>query len=369
MTDCLFLGPECASQLAHEQPVRWLREGDECIQASLAECAQELAGKPVALILPVEVVSSFLVTLPATKSRWLRQALPFAVEEMLAEDVESFHLAMGEQLPDQRYRVLAINRALLSGWLAQLDELDVQVAAIHVDADLLPLDGAQALLLDGRGLLGGDCELRMAFAPHDWPQLQALCEQPLLRADEAAPYQLLAAGRGRAINLAQGELAPRTDNLAWAIWRPVAILLGAWLVLHLGFSLFQALYYERQADHFAQSSLTLYKELFPEDRRIVNLRAQFAEHLKAGTQSSGGFISLIQAASASLAHKDSAVSVAQLDYSQSRGDLALQVKAKDFAEVEKLRQQLAESGLEVQMGSASREDDGITARVILGGAQ
>ena len=369
MTDCLFLGPESGGELADDCLVHWLREDGECLRLGLVECAEQLQGRAIVLVLPVEAVSAFLVELPTAKDRWVRQALPFAVEEMLAEDVELFHLALGKQQSDQRFRVVAVRRGLLAGWLARMRELDLEVAAVHVDADMLPLEaGGQALLLGERGLLGGNCELRMAFAAEQWAEMQGMEPQrTLLESD--APYQLLAAGRANATDLMQGEFARRSENQAWAIWRPVAMLLGLGLFLHLSFSLFQALYYERQADHFAQSSVDLYKKLFPEDRRIINLKAQFAEHLKATSQSSGGFISLMETASAAMAQDKGSVSVAQIDYSQNRGDLALQVKAADFAEVEELRQRLVDSGLAVQLGSANREEDGVTARVILGGAQ
>jgi general secretion pathway protein L len=369
MTDCLFLGPECGGELADDCQVHWLREDGECLRLGLVECADQLQGRAIVLVLPVEAVSAFLVELPTAKERWVRQALPFAVEEMLAEDVELFHLALGKQQADQRYRVVAIRRALLAGWLARLRALDLAVSAIHVDADMLPLEAdGQALLLGERGLLGGNCELRMAFAAEQWTEMQGMEPQwTLLESD--APYQLLAAGRSEATDLAQGEFARRADNQAWVIWRPAAVLLSIGLFLHLSFNLFQALYYEKQADQFAQSSLELYKKLFPEDRRIINLKAQFAEHLKAGSQSSGGFISLMETASAAMAKDKGSISVAQIDYSQNRGDLAMQVKAGDFAEVEKLRQRLVDSGLTVQLGSANREEDGVSARVILGGAR
>ena len=365
MMDCLFLGPECG-ELADDCQVHWLREDGQCLRLGLAECADQLRGKAIVLILPVEAVSAFVVELPTAKDRWVRQALPFAVEEMLAEDVELFHLALGRQQADQRYRVVAISRALLTTWLSRLRTLGLEIDAIHVDADMLPAgEGGQAVILEERGLLGGECELRMAFAGEQWPELQNMGQWSLVKAEE--PRQLLFECRQNAVDLAQGDFARRTENQAWAILRPVVALLGLGLFLNLGFMLFQALYYESQAERFAQSSLGLYKQLFPEDKRIVNLRAQLAEHLQAGAQSGGGFISLMQTASAAVAQAESSISVAQVDYSQARGDLALQVKAGDFAEVEKLRQQLNDAGLSVKMGSANREEDGVTARVILGG--
>ena len=49
-----------------------------------------------------------------------------------------------------------------------------------------------------------------------------------------------------------------------------------------------------------------------------------------------------------------------------RGDLAMQVQAADFAELEGLRERLQNSGLVVQLGSASREGSGVSARVVIG---
>ncbi|WP_346010112.1 type II secretion system protein GspL [Pseudomonas sp. WS 5013] len=368
MMDCLFLGPECG-ELADDCQVHWLREDGECLALSLRECAEQLRDKAVTLVLPIEAVSSFLVELPTAKDRWIRQALPFAVEEMLAEDVELFHLALGPQHADQRHRVVAVRRDLLAGWQARLDDLGLDIAAIHVDADMLPVGhGGQALLLGERGVLGGDSELRMAFAAEQWPVLQGV-DGPWTLIETDAPYRVLFEGRSAATNLAQAEFARRTENQAWVVWRPAVLMLGLGLFLHLGFALFQAFYYEWQAERFAQTSLALYKELFPEDKRIVNLRAQLAEHLKAGAPSSSGFLNLMEAAAVAVAQGKGSVSVAQMDYSQVRGDLALQVRAGDFAEVEKLRQKLMDAGLSVQMGSANREEDGVTARVILGGGQ
>ncbi|MFP5340399.1 MAG: type II secretion system protein GspL, partial [Gammaproteobacteria bacterium] len=46
---------------------------------------------------------------------------------------------------------------------------------------------------------------------------------------------------------------------------------------------------------------------------------------------------------------------------------ALQVQAMDFPTLETLRRRLDETGQSVQLGSASREGDGVSARVVIGG--
>ena len=85
MIDCLFMAPGghgLADSRLYWQPAqgagRWL---------DLPALSAELAGVPLALVLPGERLSACAVALPTSKARWLRQALQYAVEEQLAEDV------------------------------------------------------------------------------------------------------------------------------------------------------------------------------------------------------------------------------------------------------------------------------------------
>lgn len=365
--DCLFIPPLGGAALGSDCPVHWQMSSGEGRSLSLAECAAQLQGRPVALVLPMEMASAFVVSLPTQKARLMRQALTYTVEEMLAEDVELFHLALGAQLPDGRFPVVAIRRDRLAGWLEELEDLGIKVAAIHMDADLLPRDGEQLLVIGGRALLGGACETRLAFPVGHWSSLGTMCKPETQPRQEDEPYRSLSAGLAGAVDLAQGEFAPRRENRAWAVWRPFMALAGFAVLAFLAFNMTQAWLLERSGDAYAKSSEALYRELFPEDKRIVNLKAQFAEHLSQGNGTQGGFIALLDQASSAIGEAHSSLTVSNVDYSQTRGDLALQVRAKDFAELEKLRLRLVKAGLSVQLGSASREEGGVTARVVLGG--
>jgi len=381
MMDCLFLPPGCGSELTGTSSVYWLPSEGTGTWQTLEACAEAAQGRALALVLPAELCSALAVNLPTQKERLQRQALPYAVEELLAEDVEQLHLALGERLEDGRYRVIALRRSLLADWLQQLESLGLKVGAIYVDADLLPREGTQLLLLPDRGLLGGAGEARMAFAAEAWAGLVAHCPEPLQvyglterapagiehYAPLTDPYRLLAEGRATALNLAQGEFVVQREGSGWTPWKPLLAVAGLWLLLQFSFNLGQAWYLERQGDSYAAASRALYKELFPQDRRIVNLRAQFAEHLAAGASStSGRFLQLLEPVAGAIV-SEPALSIVQLDFSETRGDLALQVKAPDFANLERLRQRLSEAGLAVQLGSANREEGGVTARVVIGG--
>ncbi len=144
--------------------------------------------------------------------------------------------------------------------------------------------------------------------------------------------------------------------------------MGLWLVLQWGFNFAQGWYLQRQADDYAAANVALYKALFPQDNKLINLRAQFDQHLQAGASSGQNrLLGLLAQVSGALAAEGGQVQISQVDYSAARGDLAMHVQAAGFAELERLRERLQESGLAVQLGSASREGAGVSARVVIGG--
>lgn len=376
--DCLFLPAECGARLDDDSEVYWLPGEGNGAWLSLAACAAAARG-PVTLVLPAEVCSFFAVNLPTRKARWVAQALAYAVEELLAENVDELHLSHGEALEDGRRRVIAIQRQRLADWLADLRAQGLVVVAIHVDADLLPRDGAQLLFIGERGLLGGSPEARLAFLSAQWPLLAGQCAPAHARGTLAAapgpvedyqvlddPYRYLAGGRAAALNLAQSEFAVNLGGGGLRPWKPVFAVLGLVLLVQLGVNLGQAWYLQAQGDRYAEASVALYRELFPEDQRIVNLRAQFADHIGQGSASSAQFMRLLDEVAVVLA-EGVPVSIGQLDYNDASGSLALQVRAGDFAALEQLRQRLGEASQGVQMGSASRDGDGVAARVVIGG--
>ncbi|MGY4534784.1 general secretion pathway protein L [Pseudomonas sp. TE3786] len=348
-------------------------------QPLLAEALAELDG-PWRLVVPVEAITACAVQLPTQKARWLRQALPFAVEELLAEEVELFHLALGTPLADGRHRIYATRQSWLQGWLALCPA--TPPASIQIDADLLPEQGTQLCWVGERWLLGGQVATRLALAQEDWPALVAQCPLPVhaiappsqalpegieTAQREEHPYLWLASQTG-GCNLAQGDLAIREESQGLKRWRPVLGLVGLWLVLQWGFNLAQAWQLQHKSDAIAAANTALYRELFPQDSKLINLRHQLDEHLGQGA--AGGksrLLSLMELASTAVQADGGLVRVQQLDFSDIRGDLALQLQAPDFAALERLRQRLADAGLPVQLGSASREGNGVSARLVVGG--
>lgn len=374
----IFLPPEACHDLSAELPVMQVT-ADGSRAMSLAEALVDLPAH-WQLVLPVEAVTACAVQLPTQKARWMRQALPFAVEELLAEDVELMHLALGEQLADGRHRVYALRASWLRECLALFAAQPPQT--IRVDADLLPHQGSQLLWLHSRWLLGGEAPWRLALQREDWSVLAGRCPSPHIAsapAGQALPesvdevrlleeaHQWLVRQHA-GVDLAQGEFALRQSGDGWLRWRPLAGVLALCLVLQWGFNLAQGWYLQREANAYAASSEALYRELFPQDSKLINLRAQFDQHLAQSTGSDSPVLGLLAEVAAALhAEGMPQVQVNQLDYSANRADMSLQLQAPGFAELEGLRERLEAAGLSVQMGSASREAEGVSARVVIGG--
>lgn len=374
---CIFLPPAACAAVDPELLV-WRVAGADCAQV-LFEEAVPAAEQSWRLVLPVEAVTVCAVALPTTKARWLEKALPFAVEELLAEDVDLFHLTVGEALSDGRHRVYAVRRDWLAGWLALCGASAPQ--RIEVDADLLGSDGTQLLCLGERWLLGGSGEVRLAVQAEQWPQVRALCPQPwvahlaegaprLEGVDElhevAQPYAWLARHHGG--NLAQGSFARREASAGLGHWRLALALVGIWVTLQWGFNLAQGWRLQSEAEHYASANEALYRELFPDDNKLINLRAQFDQHLSESSGSGQNLLlGLLDQAARAINAEGAQVRVEQLDFNAQRGDVALNLQAQDFAALERLRERLLEGGMAVQMGSASREESGVSARLVIGG--
>ncbi|MCJ8168773.1 type II secretion system protein GspL [Atopomonas sediminilitoris] len=382
----LSLGPQAAQGLALSalDDLRWWDEQGHAGRGDWDEWQALLAEQPspVALqvLIPVESVTVLTVELPTRKQRWLQQALAYAVEEQLAEDVDALHLAIGRE-EQGKTRVLALRKTRLEGWLAELAALNAQVSSVQVDADQLAsqlvgqAEQAAWCLWQGRGLwysADGQClavtreTLHSLLAQHDaqgW-RLQGEAHADWPSATELQRPQASAV----AIELAQGDYAPPTDRTPAKRWLPVAALLGLAVLLQWSFNLGQGLYLQQQADALAEQSRAQYQTLFPQDRRIVNLEAQFREHLRQEQAPTGaGFIGQLQQVAGGLLSQGTNVRVLQVDYRRSADSLSLEVEASDFAALEALRRQLQEQGLDAQVGSASREGDNVVARVQIGG--
>jgi general secretion pathway protein L len=359
---CLFLPPWCPGELSADLTVTW-SDGRQAVSLPLAEALSTLSSGPLALVVPVEHVASCAVELPPGSAHLQRQALPFAVEPLLGEDIEAVHLVQGELLADGRHRVAAINQALLEGWLVYLRQAGVQITAINVDADLLP-SGSTALYWEvERCLLATADGERMAFAAAQVGQaLAALTTHcrvfhgpdaaPILPADRDLSWEVLdlpvhawlVRQQPQALDLAQGPFAAKPP-MSMHRWRPVAIALALVVLAQLAFDGAQLWLLNQQASGYRQVNEAIYKGLFPAETRIVNLKAQFDQHLREGASTSR--FSTLLGIVAGVMPADGALQARKVAFQTSSGQLVLELQGGDEAAYKALQQRLEAAGVKV----------------------
>ncbi|MDG2533968.1 type II secretion system protein GspL [Sphingomonas sp. HITSZ_GF] len=93
---------------------------------------------PATILVPTGQVRLLAVDLPLPSHARRVAALPFAIEDRIAEPVDSVHLALGEQLSPGRYLVGVVRHEVMARWIAQAEEAGIGHAAMVPDVLTLP---------------------------------------------------------------------------------------------------------------------------------------------------------------------------------------------------------------------------------------
>lgn len=254
-------------------------------------------GTRVRLLIPGEQVTHATARIAAKSPRLIAQALPYALEEQLAEDIEQLRIAHGPRQKDGSVQARVVRRAWLEALLERLRRHGLAPQAAYSELDLLPAptEGWVALSMGGimlaRGPQGealalepellrpllGDAPLRPIEAPRG--PLTWLHQQM----NAATPIDLL--GGGRAPGLGE-RLRP---------WRIPALLAATALLLQGGLILHETHTLHAQRAAMQAEIERLAREAAPEVKRWVNPLAQLRQQAAAGAASptGGGLLDLL----------------------------------------------------------------------------
>lgn len=375
--------------------VEWLAPDAAPRQGTLAELATTAGGAPLLLAAPGELVALTQAKLPGRNRAARLKAIPFALEDNLAEDVEELHFAAGDLLADPT-PVAVTRHTVIRGWLEACAQAGVNVQAIIPEPLLLPyedhtwsllLDGDRAVVRCGRweGFVTDQDELELLLnlalteageqPPHylqvwggEELELTGLGVEVRRNDAPAAPLAVLAAGYNPAtvIDLLQGPYGRRAQWDKWLRpWRLAAALAGAWLLLQGALQIDEYRQLKREQAQLTAAMERVYKEAAPDAQKVVNPRVQLESRLRElrGAGAAGaGFLELLYRGGQALQTLPG-VTLRSVRYKENQLDFDMEgVSLEVF---DQLKQRLGEvAGLETQVRTTKREDK-VESQIIL----
>lgn len=372
----------------------------------------ELAGSPALrepdrtiLVIPAQFCLAVDIEVPGNRVGQIRRALPFALEEYLAGDLETLHIATGPIVRGRPIRVVAIERKLLVDWLAAVRALGLNPGSAVVDSSLLAssdddivvmFDGARTLLRAGGNAVSMDAddlafalvaavegrsgEQRIELINGTLPEIAKaeLSQATTARLDfvttetDVPPLTSLALrympGLSNVNMLAGAFAPPRPHNAVWQQWQGVAALLAVWVGVALLGATARGLWADHRAQSLNDEAEALYRSYFPDDRRVVDVYRQTAARLGSSVGGGPGFVAylgeLTRAVSAAAGSE-----VRSIAFNADRSELNTELAVSGFDRLDGIKAALADSGWDVEISSAEQQGSQVYARVRMRGAQ
>lgn len=386
--------PEPAWATLNGKPAEWTHGSWERLLPLALARGQELV-----LLIPSREVLLTQTSVNTRNQRQLQQAIPFALEDSIADDLENQHIVWQTQTGTSLVDVAVIRRARLREWVDALHGHQLRALAILPDLFALPwetdtttlwqqgdniwvrtgeLSGyastrpALPLLLDNM-TTGKTAPVRLRLYSDQattWaadPRFDLINET---QAEQLLPTSLQPALKLNLLNGLQDENRAQLRQ-HWQRWRLAAGLAAVAALLGLGIYAFDSYRLQQQLDALDTQNLQLFAELFPEASNVDprGLKSRLASELaRIGSKSTdtGTDSPLPQLASFAEAMTSTGGLTVE-DIRAQTGTLTINLQAQNQQAIETLRDTLEKSlGNPVELQS-SRTADSVKATLTLGG--
>lgn len=322
---------------------------------------------------PVQQVWLTEVRVPGKRrSDWM-QALPFALEEKLAQSVEDVFIAVLQRESKGENQgltqVAVIEKQQMQSWVDELKAQGLEKAQLVVDVFKLPapnesswhyLEQADGQRLVRTGVFSG-FSADEAWA--DVLQAKAQAEEDSIVWQEISLATELKVDL-KTHGLRQAEFKPVSEvGKRTKIWATAASLLLVVFVLQLGGNEIKSQQYASQTQAVEKQTLALFKKMFPNTKRVVNIKAQTRTALSGNTQQKAqkGMVDLLLKVEP-LFNKAKQVQITEIDW--KRKQLIFKLNAQQTLELNQLEKQLSKQN-KVELNIQNMQQKSVTAQMVI----
>jgi len=372
----------------------------------LSELTQKAEHRQVQIFVPGCDVLLKSLNVPAKSSRAMRLAVPYMLEDSLAEEVEQLFFAYAELANDSDGNncfTAIVAHKQMQQWLSWLSDADIETKSILPDVLAMPIndEGWSAIALNestqqqvivrqelwkGFTLDASAWQLQcQAFSHHQQEDEAEELEQqasieiqaysPLAHSEqlninsmpEELPLALMAQSKNDKLNrfnLLQGQYKIKESRShAGQQWLWVAGVAMFALLLSLGHKSAQLWNLNTAQENVKQEIVAIYKKTFPKTKRVrvSTIKSQLNRELAllGGVSDRQGFLAMLAKVQPAFA-KVSALKPESLKFDGKRQELRIQAVAKDYQAFEQFSVALAAANLTVKQGSQSNQGDQVT---------
>ena len=347
-------------------------------------------------------------TIPPGSRKLALKAIPYTLEENLAQDVELMHFAVGRKREDGTVTAAVVEDAIMADWLAQFDDLGIVPDYVAPAVLSLPYDGSSCSMLvdEGNSLIRWGPQQGMAIEVEDAPAMfAAIAEEmeggkiqavnlyncsgeQLPPLDEDITFHEMDTNRGRlsplppagkaawflasgfdeneSINMLQGKYSRQAEwGKVWNKWKIPVVLLALLLLGRTGFLVSEFYSLKAEKQQLTAEIESVYKKAFPSAQKIVKPRVQMENRLKqmqsTDTGGKGAFLEIYDRAAPILAATEG---FQLLTFRYGKQRLELELRVDDLQVLDGLEKKLTEiPDVAVEIRNASSAKDYVQARM------
>jgi len=372
----------------------------------LSELTSKAEQRQVQIFVPGCDVLLKSLKVPAKSSRAMRLAVPYMLEDSLAEEVDELFFAYAElanDSDDNNCFTAIVAHKQMQEWLSWLASAGIETKSILPDVLAMPLndDGWSAIALgdsnhqqvivrqglwQGFALDASAWQLQCQAFSHqqEADEAEAVEQQasiaiqaysPLTHSEklsisampEELPLALMAQNQSSKLNrfnLLQGQYKIKESRShAGQQWLWVAGVAMFALLLSLGNKSVQLWNLNTEQENIKQEIVASYKKAFPKTKRVrvSTIKSQLNRELAllGGVSDRQGFLAMLAKLQPAFA-KVPALKPESLKFDGKRQELRIQAVAKDYQAFEQFSVALAAANLTVKQGSQSNQGEQVT---------